>query len=232
MLDKALSFLAPHTCSGCHISGTLLCDNCKYDIISEPFSGCVACGIAIAKADGICRGCTVPYARAWCVADRRDHLQRLIGNYKFTNTRSAYMPLADLLDAHLPELPDNTVIVPVPTVSSHIRQRGYDHMLLIAQRLAKLRGLPYCTDLQRATSTKQRSASAKQRTMQAKRAFRIRKSLDNDKVYLLIDDVVTTGATIKYATKVLLDAGAQTVWVASISHQPIDSGTKVSTNRG
>lgn len=222
MLDRILSFLAPHICSGCQISGTLLCDNCKYDIVSEPFAGCVACGKAVAKADGICRACKVPYQRAWCVADRRDHLQRLIGNYKFTNARAAYIPLADLLDARLPVLPENTLIVPVPTVSSHVRQRGYDHMLLIAQRLAKRRGLECLTDLQRVTNTKQRSATAKQRILQAKSAFKVHKRLDEDSVYLLIDDVVTTGATIKYASQALVDAGASTVWVASISHQTLD----------
>ncbi len=202
--------------------GSLLCDNCKYDIISEPFGTCVACGKAPQLASGLCSDCRVPYQRAWCVADRRDHLQRLIGNYKFTNARSAYIPLAGLLDTHLPDLPANTVIVPVPTVSSHIRQRGYDHMLLIARRLGRLRRVPVDTTLQRATSTKQRAASARQRTAQAKVAFMCPRPLDPEAIYLLIDDVITTGATVKYATQTLVDAGATTVWVASISRQPLD----------
>lgn len=222
MLDKALSLFAPHICSGCHISGTLLCDNCKYDIISEPFAECCACGKGIPGANGVCRKCVMPYVRAWCVASRRDYIQRLIGNYKFTNTRAAYVPLADLLDAHLPELPDNVVIVPVPTVSSHIRQRGYDHMLLIARQLAKRRRLRLSTDLSRATNTKQRSATAKQRIANAKRAFVVQRRLDENAIYLLIDDVITTGATMKYAANALLEAGASTVWIASISHQTLD----------
>ncbi len=222
MIDKLMSFVAPHHCSGCDIPGTLLCNNCKYDITSEPFSSCVACGKGVAGASGICGNCTVPYQRAWCVADRRDHLQRLIGNYKFTNARSAYVPLADLLHQHLPELPTNTIIVPVPTVSSHIRQRGYDHMFLITRRFGRKRGLPAITSLQRVTSTKQRSASAKQREKNAKAAFVCRRQLDADKIYILIDDVITTGSTVKYAAQALLDAGAGTVWVASISRQPLD----------
>jgi ComF family protein len=156
------------------------------------------------------------------VADRRDHLQRLIGNYKFTNARAAHRPLAELLDTNLPELPENTVIVPVPTVSSHIRERGYDHMLLIARRLSRLRRLPISTRLQRATSTKQRAAGRRQRTEQAKVAFICRDQLDPDLTYLLIDDVITTGATVKYAAQALLNAGAVNVWVASISRQPLD----------
>lgn len=222
MLDILLSFVAPHHCSGCHETGTLLCDNCKYDIISEPFEACVACGKGIAGRSGLCRGCKVPYQRAWCVADRRDHLQRLIGNYKFTNARAAYKPLAQLLDERLPELPKDTVIVPIPTVSSHIRQRGYDHMGLIAKRLARLRGLPVDTSLHRVTGTTQRGSGVRQRAKQAKAAFTCIRQLDDNKKYLLIDDVVTSGATVKYAAQTLLDAGASTVWVASISRQPLD----------
>ena len=222
MIDAVLSFVAPHRCSGCAISGTLLCDNCKYDIISEPFAACGACGKSIARNNGICSSCDVPYTRVWCVSDRRDQLQRLIGNYKFTNARAAYRPLASLLHQYLPELPANTVIVPVPTVSSHIRQRGYDHAYLIARRFAKLRGLSLDTSLRRVTNTKQRSASAKQRVTNAMRAFACTNNLDDDAIYLLIDDVITTGSTVKYASKVLLDAGASEVWVASVSRQPLD----------
>ncbi len=222
MIDSLLTFIAPHPCSGCGISGTLLCDNCKYDISSEPYSACVACGKGLAGIHGICGQCTVPYQRAWCVADRRDGLERLIDNYKFRNVKAAHKPLADLLEAHLPILPEGTVIVPVPTVSSHIRQRGYDHMLLIAKQLGRQRRLPVRSHLERATTTKQRSASRSLRITQAKAAFQARGSLDPELIYLLLDDVVTTGATMKYAAKTLQAAGAQNIWVAAISRQPLD----------
>lgn len=222
MIDQLLSLVAPHYCSGCDDRGSLLCDNCKYDIISEPYEYCVSCAKVLAPTQGICHECKVPYTRAWCVADRRDHLQRLIGNYKFTNARAAHLPLAQLLHERLPELPSNTVIVPVPTVNSHIRQRGYDHMALIAQRLARLRDLPVSTALRRVTSTKQRDASRSVRSAQAKAAFSCSERLDDTKIYLLIDDVVTTGATMKYAALKLREAGAEVVWIASISRQPLD----------
>lgn len=95
-------------------------------------------------------------------------------------------------------------------------------MALIARHFARQRNLPFVATLQRRTNTKQRAASARQRTTNAKEAFAVHKKPDPEKIYLLIDDVVTTGATIKYATKTLLDAGAMTVWVASISRQPLD----------
>lgn len=95
-------------------------------------------------------------------------------------------------------------------------------MLLIAQQLVKSRNLSCSTILQRATYTTQRSATAKQRIAQAKKAFRVRGDIDKKKVYLLVDDVITTGATVTYATLALQSVGASTVWVASISRQPLD----------
>lgn len=222
MLDSLLSIVAPHHCYGCGQTGTLLCDNCKYDIISEPYTLCVACGQSLAGVSGTCTTCRLPYSRAWCVAPRLDHLEQLINGFKFANVRSAYRPLAALLDEHLPELPTHVRIVPVPTVASHIRQRGYDHTLLVARQLAKRRKLPVDTLLRRATGTRQRGATARTRTAQAKQAFRCTTSPDPEAIYLLIDDVITTGATVKYAAKTLRDAGTTTIWVASISRQPLD----------
>lgn len=222
MLDSCLAFLAPHPCSGCGFEGTLLCHSCKNDILNEPFSRCIACGKPCVETKGICAICRVPYERAWCVAERRDQLKQLISNFKFMNAKAAYRPLADLLHEYLPELPENTVVIPVPTINPHIRQRGYDHMLLIARQFARLRRLPLDTSLQRAVMTEQVSANRKQRIDQAKLAFSCIKQLDPSKIYLLLDDVVTTGATIKYAAKTLKASGAHTIWVASLSRQPVD----------
>ena len=100
------------------------------------------------------------YSRAWCVGERKDALQRLIGLYKFERVRSAYLVLGDLLVAVLPDLPDDVVVVPVPTVPSHIRQRVYDHTLLLARRLARSKHLKLSKVLIRATDTMQWHTSA------------------------------------------------------------------------
>lgn len=222
MIDTLLAIVAPHHCSGCGDVGSLLCENCKYDIIHEPYSLCVACAEGLAGNSGLCSACKLPYKRAWCVAPRQDQLQRLIDAYKFNNAQAAYKPLVELLDLHLPELPADVAIVPIPTVASHIRQRGYDHVRLIAQQFAKTRGIQLAPALNRQTTTMQRGATAKQRDEQAKKAYGCSVKLDPNKVYLLIDDVITTGATMKYAAKTLRDAGAKKVWVASVSRQPLD----------
>ena len=221
MLDKMLSFIAPHHCCNCGKVGSLLCDSCRYNIVSEPETVCLTCG-GPAGERGICRSCRVPYDRAWHVGKRADALQRLIGLYKFERVRDGYRVLGDLLIATLPQLPPETVVVPVPTVTSHIRQRGYDHTLLIARYVAKRRELRLGRSLERVTSTTQRHATAKERETQAKQAFSAVGEITPDVPYLLVDDVITTGATLKYAAKTLKDAGAMQVWVAIIARQTLD----------
>lgn len=219
MIDDLLSLVAPHHCCGCGQIGTVLCNNCKYNIISEQNPICLVCGRPT-KQSWLCSDCVVPYERAWAVGERFGVLQRLIGIYKFERVKTAYLSLSELLSEILPDLPANTVIVPVPTVSGHIRERGYDHMLLIAKGIAKTKELKYQQLLYRKTTTKQRQANASQRLSQAKQAFGIDGAVDPATPYLVIDDVVTTGATIKYATMALKKAGAKHIWVAIIARQP------------
>jgi len=221
MLDTTLSFIAPHYCCGCDKIGGLLCDNCKYNIKSEPKMVCIVCGRPAGRT-WLCNTCRLPYERVWVVGERDGTLQRLIGLYKFERARSAYKALGDLLLETLPELPADTVIVPVPTTPGRIRERGYDHMLLIAKYIAKARDLRCEQLVYRKTNTKQRQATARQRATQAKQAFAVRDGVNEGTPYLLIDDVVTTGATIKYASYALRDAGAKHVWVAVIARQTLD----------
>lgn len=113
-------------------------------------------------------------------------------------------------------------MVPVPTIPRHIRQRGYDHTLLIARAFAKNRKLKLSKSIRRLTNDTQLSKSARERNLQARSAFEVSGEIDKDKTYLLIDDIVTTGSTVKYAAKALREAGAGDVWVAVIARQTID----------
>lgn len=221
MIDDLLSHIAPHLCYGCHKMGTLLCDNCKYNIVSERVTACIACGEP-AGVRGVCGGCRLPYSRAWCVGDRTDELRRLIDGYKFRYERAAYRSLAGLLLDCVDQLPESAIVVPIPTVSSHIRERGYDHMQLVAREFARHRRLAYKPLINRITTTTQRNASRSVRIAQANQAFRVSQPVNSSVPYVLIDDVITTGSTIAAAAKSLRSAGADTVWVAVIARQPLD----------
>ena len=110
----------------------------------------------------------------------------------------------------------------MPTVRAHIRERGYDHALRLARYVANSRHLPLEQPLQRVTTTVQRGADRKQRLMQAETAFRVAIPLRDNIPYLLLDDVVTTGATLQFAAKTLKSAGATTIWAAAVARQPLN----------
>ena len=218
--------LAPHYCISCGQGGAVLCEHCKYDIVSDPFTLCIVC-LGIAPASGnLCKSCVVPYLRAWCVGDRSDALEKLINAYKFERVGAADVIFTQLLDETLPQLPADTIVTYVPTIPSHIRQRGYDHAERIAKRLATLRGLPHVAALSRREFTHQRGAGRSERIANAKRAFCAR-SVERGASYLLIDDIFTTGATLRYASSVLLDAGASEVSIAAIARQPLEKSTEI-----
>lgn len=103
-----------------------------------------------------------------------------------------------------------------------MRERGYNHTVLVARYIAKRRNLRLDQSLVRATTTMQRHASAAERHKQAKLAFAVKGELLKNTPYVLIDDVVTTGATIKYAAQALKDAGVHQVWVAVVARQTLD----------
>lgn len=221
MIDTVLAFLAPHHCCSCCKVGSLLCSNCKYDIVSDQISICAVCKTP-AGENGICRNCRPQFDRAWTVAARTGPLENLIDLYKFERARAGYRALGDLLLARLPELPASTVVVPVPTISPHIRERGYDHTLLIARHVARRRKLRLTPLLARQTNTMQRGASKSVRQKQAAQAFMLNGLVDPTLTYLLLDDIVTTGATLDAAAKMLKAAGAKHVWVAAVAYQTLD----------
>jgi len=221
MIDKMLAVVAPHLCSGCGKTGTLLCGHCKYDITSEPYSGCVLCERPSFK--GICDFHKMPYQQVWVVDERKDTLQRLIDGFKFQNIKAAAKDLAGLIDERLPVLDASTIIVPIPTAPAHIRERGYDHALLVAQHFADLRKLPLERKLLgRKSMASQKSANKKQRIEQSASAFVLTGTINPQRHYLLIDDIITTGSTIESAAQLLHDAGAVSISVAAIARQPLD----------
>jgi ComF family protein len=222
MIEALMQKVAPHPCFGCGKIGTPLCHNCKNNITSEPFVGCFLCGKV--SPEGLCAQHDVPICKAWIVSERRTVLRRVINAYKFENVKAASRTLTDLLDATLPLLPSNIVIVPVPTVSSHIRQRGYDHTDILAQLLSQAREMPVIHLLQRSSAKTQHQLNKRERQQEANSAFYVnsRVTLDIHTPLLVLDDIITTGSTVTSAAKVLANAGYTTIFVAALAYQPLD----------
>lgn len=219
MFDKLLSIAAPHICCGCGKVGSVLCEHCIHDIISDPFGRCVVC--LRPSSGGICSDCrgSVPYASVWIGGWREGTVRRLIDDYKFERVQEADEICMTLLDGVLPLISADTIITHVPTIRSHVRQRGYDHMERIAKKLAKRRKLDFIPLLSRKKEVAQRGSGRKARLSQQKGLFI---STEIDRPVLLVDDIYTTGATIDAASRALKDAGAPVVYVAVLARQPLD----------
>lgn len=222
MIDRLLSIIAPHICCSCGHENAILCENCFFDITDEPFSQCVDC--MQPTVDGnLCRRCEThgPIKNLWVVGNRTGAVKKLIDLYKFEHNREAATRIASLLDARLPQLPAGTVVCFIPDIPAHRRKRGLDHMSVIATEFAKLRLLKTLPLLQRQTFHSQRGLSKAQRLQQQDGAFLVNQSPDIENC-LVLDDVYTTGATVRAAAKALRDAGIENIYVGLVARQPLD----------
>ncbi|HET8709331.1 MAG TPA: phosphoribosyltransferase family protein [Candidatus Saccharimonadales bacterium] len=130
---------------------------------------------------------------------------------KFEGAQAAAHDMATVMAALLP-VDAVTLLVPAPTATSHIRRRGYDQARLLARAVAKQTGLPHAPCLVRLGQQRQVGANRQQRFEQLAGAFRLAAGYDvTGKTILLVDDVLTTGATLEAAAAVLKQAGARRV---------------------
>ena len=135
----------------------------------------------------------------------------LVWQLKFQGAQAAAEEMADMLRRFVPNHPD-FVIVPVPTATSRIRRRGYDQAALIARSLADKTGVQYAPALRRSGQHHQVGSSRTERIQQLKSAYRVARPTDiANKHVLLVDDVLTTGATLEAAAKAMRAAGAKRV---------------------
>lgn len=222
MFDKTLEIIAPHTCCGCGQVGSLLCEHCINDIISEPYTFCITCLKPVA-IDNLCRNChkDTSWENAWVVGARKDAVKRLIDLYKFEHAMAADITLANLLSLRLPYLPSDTIVTYIPATATHTRQRGYSTMERVATKLAQVRGLSVGKIIERKKDIVQRGAGRALRLQQQYEALAVRKT-DHKGPILLIDDVCTTGGTLRAATQRLKEFYNQPIYVAVIARQPLD----------
>ena len=175
----------------------------------------------------LCPGCArrLPFTKVFVVGERVGALKKLVGDHKYFSERESARPIAELLSAVLPDdLPSDMVIVPLPTIPKHIRQRGFDHTKLAARRLSRIRKIPMDTGILRRTNNiSQHSATSAERRTQAEKSFRVNPRAKISPKILLVDDIYTTGATTTAAAKLLSDHGATEIWLAVVARQVKDS---------
>lgn len=117
---------------------------------------------------------------------------------------------------------DIDIIIPVPIHWTKLIFRKYNQAALLASDISKLLKIPSnCILLKKQRHTlSQSTLSAQKRSKNLKNAFYVDKTKTNlikNKNILLIDDVMTTGATVRECSKVLIKSGCATVYVATIA---------------
>jgi ComF family protein len=131
---------------------------------------------------------------------------------KFDNKRQASESISKILSEAGVDIVENSVLCPVPTAPSRIRQRGFDHTLLITNQLSKTMDLKSHSLLRRSTNTRQFGATRANRLKQMENEFYLNPKFNVEgSDIVLIDDVMTTGATLSSCAKVLKKAGAKSV---------------------
>lgn len=213
VLDKILSIAAPHDCLVCGLEGKLVCDWCAVDAFIEQPSRCYRCK-SITSDYAVCDKCSrlTSLRHVWVRTEYEHTAQELMRLYKYQRTYSAHKIIVNALDDILPYLDKEVVIIPVPTATSRVRQRGYDQAGLLARNLANKRGLMWTRAVTRLSQTRQVGATRTQRFIQLQDAFMVTKpEVIQDADVLVVDDVLTTGATMEAMAKILKQAGAKTI---------------------
>jgi len=146
-------------------------------------------------------------------------LDRLVPRFKFHNDLAAGRLMSELMVESLSGLPRPAAMVPVPLHDSRLRQRGYDQALELAKPVSRALQVPLLSEaLVRTRATAPQSeldAGARQRNL--RRAFEVRAGAALPDHVALIDDVMTTGATLEAAAKSLRRAGVVRIdaWVCA-----------------
>ena len=135
-------------------------------------------------------------------------LRELIGLLKYKRAREVGRQLGVGLAAKLPYLDAETLVVPVPTAPKRVRRRGYDQAQILARSLAAEKNLSVVNVLIRTTQDDQIGKRRNERLVQMNKAFEVKKNNLAGKTVLLVDDVLTTGATLESAARLLRQNGA------------------------
>ncbi len=227
---SSLNTLFPITCVACRCAGAWLCPACWQELaLPRPFS-CLGCG----QEDPLGRICSRCHPEwrslngAWIVGTYAHRsLRQAIAVLKFEEVRALARPLAALLyrtllrptvNDYLVRQRDRLVVVPTPMDRSRRRRRGFNQAELLADVVATLINCPRQDALRKRPVDPQVGLMPEERLTNLRDAISLAEPLAiYQKTVILVDDVVTTGATALECADVLRAAGARAVWVLALA---------------
>ena len=206
-----------------------LCGPCQAEL-PRIESACIRCALALgphSPSQQLCGQCCIdapPFERCYPLGDYTFPLREMIARLKFQGRFSIARALGRLLALRLaPALnePRPDFLLPVPLHTGRLRQRGYNQSIEIATQLSHVLSIPiasrYCQRVRASMPQRGLSATARQKNVQG--IFRIApETLQNTPRHIVIvDDVVTTMATVKAIAYLLKKEGVERVDVACLA---------------
>ena len=220
----ALDALFPFVCVGCGREGKSICAECEPGLPRlVPPRFCVVCAEPdVLGRCGWCRGATVAVdgIRAPYVYSRGSLVRRALIEFKFGDVRAMAAELA----GHLAECMARydiaaDAIVPVPSHPRRLRERGFNQAALLAAELGKATGMAVRESLLARTSDAPSQLSVAGRVNRWSNvagSFVCEDTVDGLSL-LLVDDIVTSGATMSACAEALKGSGARDVWGLAVA---------------
>ncbi len=233
------NLLFPRPCVFCGLArqggGPCLCGPCQEALHTLAQPWCEVCGFpaeidyTVPEENFVCARCRLespPFDRARSIVMYESAFKGLMTFYKYQGQPGALDEIRHLLKAYHLENSEtyvDLIVVPVPLHQSKCQSRGFDQAVLLARQVARVFNLPLAPSvMQRVRDTEtQTRMNRNKRIENMKGAFAVRDTgLIEDRRVLVVDDVMTTGATVSEVSKVLKKAGAGWVEVLTLGRAP------------
>jgi ComF family protein len=220
-------WLLPPRCLLCGAPGSNdldLCADCAAELPRNRLC-CARCALPLPAPAALCGHCQrhpPPWDAAWAPFRYAWPLDRLESRYKFAAELAAGRALGALWLGEPTPVALPQLLVPVPLHRARLRRRGYNQALELAKPLARHLGVPLRHDvLQRLRATDaQTELDAAARRRNVRGAFAVREVIALPAHVAVLDDVMTTGATLAECARVLKRAGAARVDVWALARAP------------
>lgn len=220
ILGALAEVVSPVRCAGCGVPGDALCATCTAAARLIPATeACPRCGARVLGRE--CRECAgrdFAFAAAVCAGALEPPISGLVTLYKDSAERRYAASLGRLVAGACsrwrgwPE-----VVCAVPPSRTAVARRGFDHTRALATHVARELGVPHTALLTAARREDQRGLGRDARFANMAGAFTVQPGVVVPECVLVIDDVLTTGATLDGAARALLAAGAREVRVAAVA---------------
>jgi ComF family protein len=212
-----LDVILPPACGACGRMGRLLCDRCRRDLRAPTPAG----DRFFAPDAGVVIGDALELALAAFAYD--NVLRRLLQRLKYFGAARVARPLAEAAApalANLLRISGRAALVPVPVHVVRERERGYNQAELLTRELGAILRLPTADLLVRPhATTKQHRLDRAGRLRNLRDAFVMRASARPPPTVIVVDDILTTSATLEACASVLREAGVLHVYGFAIGRE-------------